>query len=159
MRDSVGNVRTHHSLTNTRNSRNVVLGPDANPKLGNFQIPGLLGDRLNVCRLEDWLRLWGGGQVVGGELALRLVLFRVEVGGVWGVRAGSLALGVSQVFLGLGAVLVHGVGNGLTHAASVLGSEIAHLGGLLVDDVTSVFQVTIDDLAVLDVDQRDKVDD
>jgi len=43
--------------------------------------------------------------------------------------------------------------------ASLLGCDITELAGLLVDDVTGVVEVVVDELLVLEVDQRSKVDD
>lgn len=106
---------------------------------------------------------WGGAgsgrEVLLGKLALRLVLHGVQVGGVGGTWAGGLVLGLSHHLLCLCSVVACGALGELSSTVGVLGSKVADLTGLFVDQVAGVIQSAVNGLAVLDVDQRDSVDD
>ena len=104
-----------------------------------------------------------GGKVLPLDVALGLVLGRVEVGrvgraGVRGLLVG-LGLGLAHHLLRLGRVLADGALGDFAGAVRVLGGEVADLGRLLGDDVAGVVQVVVDQVFVLEVDQGSKVDD
>lgn len=95
-----------------------------------------------------WSGARSGGEVLLGDLTLRLVLDWVQVGWVGSAWAGSAVLSLSNQVLGLGSVVACGALGELSSAVGVLGGEVADLASLLVDDVTGVVEVGVNDFAV-----------
>lgn len=111
----------------------------------------MLADRLLLGRLGE-IRLLDRG--LGDGLGLD-----ESRGGGHLADFGGDRTAVSNVLLCLGAVgtriLLHQAGS----VSSLLASDVLDLVGLRVDDLLSILNVTIDDLAVADVDERAQVGD
>lgn len=107
--------------------------------------------------------LWGGWKVrtgdVGGDVALWLVLGWVKVAWIWDIWLGSTVLCLAHQLLSARRKLTNGVLGHLGSMASLLSCDVAELAGLLIDDGTSVVEVVVNELLVLEVDKRSKVDD
>lgn len=73
-------------------------------------------------------------------------------------RSGTSAVLVDGV-LSLGGVLLGKTLNGLGSISSVLVGEALDLIGLLTSDLTALLELSIDDLLVLDVDERREIGD
>ena len=105
------------------------------------------------------------GEVVGGvldvlllDLSLGLVLGGVQVGRVGGISLTGTVLGLTDE---LGGAVGEVSGSALCDVGGVLGllgSDGANLLGLLVDDGASILDLGVNDLAVVDVDEGDGVD-
>lgn len=128
---------------------------------------GVIDERLGVgCSAwkvtarGGWERLvlWSSREVLLGELTLGLVLVGVQVGRVGGSRASSLVLTLTNQILSLGRVLTGGALGNFGSAVGVVDSKVADLSGLLVDNLTGVAKVLINDSLVLDVDEGKEVD-
>lgn len=90
------------------------------------------------------------------DLTLGLVFHWVGIDRVRGIGAGGLALCLSNKLLGLSGVLVSGALGGLSSTASVLSGKVADLGGLLVYDIVSIGELTVDEFLVGSIDKRDE---
>lgn len=105
------------------------------------------------------------GEVVGSVLdillldfSLRLVLGRVQVGRVGGVSLASTLLGLADELRStVGEVGGSALGN-FGSALGLLSGDSANLLGLLIDEGAGVVNLGINDLAVVDVDKRNGVD-
>lgn len=103
-------------------------------------------------------------KVVGGvldilllDLSLRLVLGRVQVGRVGGVSLASTLLGLADKLRGTVLEVSGGALCNVGSVLSLLGSNGANLLGLLADDGAGLFNLGVNNLAVVDVDQRNGV--
>lgn len=71
---------------------------------------------------------------------------------------GSLGLCLAHQFLSARRVLADSALGDFTRTTGVLSSQVPNLRSLLIDNGASILEVTIDQLAVLNVDQWDKED-
>lgn len=127
------------------------LGRHLSLRLGNLDLRSLLGSFREVGLLDRNLLL--------SHLRSRNRSSRSS--GRRGAAPGGegLALCLSNHFLGLVAVLISVHLQLLLRAGAVLGSELFELIGLLVQEQLSLAELLVDELLVLDVDERAEVDD
>jgi hypothetical protein len=108
-----------------------------------------LGDKLGLLIDLGLRNLLGGKLVLGGGGEVLLL----------DLRRGRAATVLADRLLGLGGVLLGQALNSLGSVTSVLVGEALKLGSLLIGNVVTLLELSVNDLLVLEVDKRAKVGD